>query len=92
MSLRKLTNHRPWRKFQNLLPRTTIITIYITFVRSSLNYGDILYDQAFHNSLHDRPESVRRNAYLAITGAIRGTSRRITLRIGFGTPYTSTLI
>ena len=40
-----------------------------------MDYGDILYDQAFNNSFHDRLESIQYNACLAITGAIRGTSR-----------------
>ena len=32
------------RKLQNLLPRTDLITIYKAFVRSQLDYCDILYD------------------------------------------------
>ena len=63
------------RKLQNLLPTTTLITIYKTFVRPHLDYGDILYDQAFNSSFHDRLEFVQYNACLAITGAIRGTSK-----------------
>ena len=46
-------------KLQNLLPTTTIINIYTAFVRSHLDYGDILYDQAFNNSSHDRLEFVQ---------------------------------
>ena len=34
------------RKLHNLLPRSSLITIYKVFVRPYLNYGDILYDQA----------------------------------------------
>ena len=42
-------------------------------VRSHLNYGDVLYDQAFNNSYHTKMESIQYNACLAITtGAIRG--------------------
>ena len=63
------------RKLQNVLPRITIFTIYKAFVRSHLDYGDILYDQAFNNSFNDRLESIQYNACLAITGAIRGMSR-----------------
>ena len=59
------------RKLQNLLPRTTLISIYAAFVRPHLDYGDILFDQAFNSSFHDRLESVQCNACLAITGAIR---------------------
>ena len=38
------------RKPQNNLPRAALITIYKSFVRPHLDYGDILYDQAFNNS------------------------------------------
>ena len=65
------------RKLQNLLPRATLITIYKDFVRSHLEYGNILYDQAFNISFHERLESVQYNACLAITGAIKGTSKEI---------------
>ena len=63
------------RKLQNLLPRTTLITIYKAFFGPHLDYGDILYDQEFNSSFHDRLESVQYNACLAITGAIRCTSK-----------------
>ena len=62
------------RKLQNLLPRTALITIYKTFVRPHLDYGDILYDQAFNLSFKQKLESIQYRACLAITGAIRGTS------------------
>ena len=58
----------------NFIPRTTLLTIYTAFVRPHLDYGDILYAQAFNNSFHDRPESVQCNTCLAITGSIRGSS------------------
>ena len=64
-----------FRKLQNLLPRTALITIYKAFVRPHLDYGDILYDQAFNLSFQQRLESTHYRACLAITGAIPGTSR-----------------
>ena len=63
------------RKLSNLLPRQTLVTIYKSFIRPHLDYGDVLYDQAFNNSFHAKMESSQYNACLAITGAIRGTSR-----------------
>ena len=33
-------------KVQNLLRRTTLITIYKAFVRPQVDYSDVLYDQA----------------------------------------------
>ena len=63
------------RKLRNLLSRTALITIYKTFIRPHLHYGDILYDQAYNMSFHQNLESIQYNACLAITGAIRGTSK-----------------
>ena len=62
------------RKFQQILPRSTLLTIYKTFIRSRLDYVDIVYDQAYNSAFHDKLESIQNNACLAITGAIRGTS------------------
>ena len=63
------------RKFQNILPRSPLLTIYKCFVRIHLDYDDIIYHEAFNNSFHQKNESLQYNAALAITGAIRGTSR-----------------
>ena len=35
------------QKLQNLLPTAALFTICKTFIRHQLNYGDILYDQAY---------------------------------------------
>ena len=56
------------------MPRSTLPTIYKTFIRSRLDYADIIYDQAYNSAFHDQLESIQHNACLAITGAIRGTS------------------
>ena len=63
------------RKAPNLLPRTTLITTYKASVRPHLDYGDTLYDQAFNLSFQQKLESIQYRACLAITGAMRGTSR-----------------
>ena len=62
------------RKFQQILPRSSLLTIYKTFIRSWLDYADIIYDEAYNSAFHDKLESIQYNACLAITGAIRGTS------------------
>ena len=62
------------RKLQNVLSRQALITIYKSFVRPHLDYGDIIYDKAFNESFHAKLESLQYNAALAITGAIRGSS------------------
>ena len=38
-------------KFQGILTRTSLITIYRSFARPHLDYADIIYDQTFNNSL-----------------------------------------
>ena len=54
----------------------SLIMIYTAFVRPRLDYGDILYNQAFNLSFQQKLESIIQNrACLRITGAIRGTSR-----------------
>ena len=59
---------------QNVLPRSALLTIYKTFIRSHLDYGDIIYDKTFNESFHVKLESLQYNETLAITGAIRGSS------------------
>ena len=44
------------RKLQNTLPRQALITIYKAFARPHLDYGDILYDQAYNASFHQKRE------------------------------------
>ena len=39
------------------------------------DYLDIIYDRAYNTSFHQSIKSVQYNAALAITGAVRGTSR-----------------
>ena len=51
-----------------------MLTIYRSFVRPHLEYGDIIYGQAYNVSFHQNIESIRFNSALAVTGAIRETS------------------
>ena len=62
------------RKFQLIFLRHSLITIYKTFIRPHLDYGDVIYDHAFNESFHQRLESIQSNAAITITGTIRGTS------------------
>ena len=83
-----------------LLPRFSLPTIYKSFVRTHLYYGDVIYDQPSnsclsdkiesvqynaaldkiesvqYNAALDKIESVQYNAALAITGALRETSKK----------------
>ena len=47
------------RKFQLILPRHSLITIYKIFIRPHLDYGDVIYDRAFNESFHQRLESIQ---------------------------------
>ena len=51
------------------------MTLYKSFIRPHLDYGDIIYNQPFSNSFQNKIESTQYNACFAITGAIRGTSK-----------------
>ena len=62
------------RKFQQILGRSSLVTIYKMFIRSRLDYADMIYDQAYYSAFYDKLESIQYNACLAITGAIRSTS------------------
>ena len=63
------------RRLPALLPRKSLITICKAFIRSHMDYGDIIYDQAYNASFHRKPESIKYNATLAITDVMRGRSR-----------------
>ena len=56
------------RKFQQILPRQSLITIYKSFIRPHLDYGDIVYDRAFNESFHKNLETIQYNAAIAIRG------------------------
>ena len=52
-----------------------MITIYKSFLRLDLDYGDIIYDQPYNNSFCLQVESIQCNATIAITDAIRRAAR-----------------
>ena len=56
------------RRLSINLPRNALLTIYKSFARLHLDYGDILYDKPNNENFQYR-------ACLAMTGAIQGTSR-----------------
>ena len=51
------------------------MTIYKAFVRPHLHHGDVLFDQAFNGSSHEKLESIQYNACFDLTRTIRGTSK-----------------
>ena len=72
------------RKLQMILSRRSLVAIYKSFIRPHLDYGDIIFDQAFNKSFHNNLESIQYDASLAITGARRGTSKeKLYQELGF---------
>ena len=57
------------------MPRKSLQTIYKTFLRPLIAYGEMIYDRPQNESFCNKIESVQYKAALALTGAIQGTSR-----------------
>ena len=72
------------KKLQCELPRKALINVYKSFVKPHLDYGDVIYDKPNTASFINKIETIQYNAALAITGAIKGTSReQIYNELGF---------
>ena len=81
------------RKLQETLPRPVLMTMYKAFVRPHLNYGDIIYDEAYNETFHQKLESIQYSACLALSRAIRRSSReKLYLESGLEIPPISTLV
>ena len=65
------------RKFQNFLPRLSLLQIYKSFVRPHLDCGDIIYDKAFIGSFQNQLESIQYNATLTDWVHKRGHKRNL---------------
>ena len=63
------------RRLSVNLPQNALLTIYKSFIRPHLDYGDILYDKPNNENFQNKIEKVQYRAYLAITGAIQETYR-----------------
>ena len=64
----------PLRKLNSRLPRFSFTTIYKPFVRSHLDYGDVIFEKAYNNSFHKTLESPQCKASWAIIFTIKGSS------------------
>ena len=53
------------RNLQAFLPRQSLVTVYKAFVRPHLDHGDIIYDQTYNESFHQKMKSIQYNAALA---------------------------
>ena len=56
-------------------PRNALLTIYKSFIRPHLDYGDIVYDNPNNENFYNKLEKVQYGAFLAMIGVIKGTSR-----------------
>ena len=63
------------KKLNVILPCSCLLTIYKSFIRPRLDYGNVIYDQPNNNGLSEKVEPIQYNAALAISGAIGGTLR-----------------
>ena len=61
------------RKLHKILSRHPLLTIYRSFIRTHLDYGDMIYDKAYTTSFHQNLGKIQYKSALAITRAIRGT-------------------
>ena len=64
-----------FKKLSNTLTRNALLTIYRSFVKPNLDYGDMIYGQPQNEPFCNILESIQYNAALAITGAIRRQSK-----------------
>ena len=62
------------RKLQTILPRTSLLGIYKSFIRPLLDFAGAIYDQPSNVSFSKKIESVQYNAALAIRRAIKSSS------------------
>ena len=60
------------RRLSVNLPQNALLTIYKSFIRPHLDYGDILNDKPNNKNFQNKMEKVQ---YIAITGGIQVTSR-----------------
>ena len=63
------------RRLSVNVPRNALLTIYKSFIRPHLDYGDILYNKPENENFQNKLQKFQYRACLAITGAIQGTSR-----------------
>ena len=54
--------------------RYVLLTIYKSFIRPHLDYGDIICDKPHNESFKKKIENIQYKTCIAITGAIQGTS------------------
>ena len=56
-------------KLNKILPHSALLTIYCSFIRPHLDYGDVIYDQPENESFSSKIELVQYNASLSLVGS-----------------------
>ena len=57
------------------MPRPSLLTIWKFFIRPHLDFGEVIYDQAFSNSFHCELERIQYNTELSAVIALRDTPK-----------------
>ena len=68
------------QKFENLLSRPVLITLFKSLIRPDLDCRDVTCDKANNSIFHMKLEPIQLNAALAINGATRGNFKERTYR------------
>ena len=63
------------RKLRHPISRKYLLSIYKTFLRPHIDYCDVIYDKSYNEKFTDTVELFQYNVALAMTGAIKGTSK-----------------
>lgn len=70
------------RKLSNILPCSTLSTIYCSFVRPHLDYDDTICSQRGNNLFSNMIETVQYKASPVITGLVRETFQKLYQELG----------
>ena len=62
-------------KLNLLLPISSLLTVHKCSIRSSVEYGDVIFNQPNLSFLTNKIESFQYNMCLTISGVVRGTSK-----------------
>ena len=65
------------KRLSNKLPYHALLRVYKSFIKSHLDYGNIVYDKPNNDSLTSKLERVQYKGCLGITGVIQHTSRKL---------------
>ena len=63
------------RKLSNYLPHHSLVILYKAFIGAHLDYADIICQKPNNMNICNKIESLQFNTAIAITGAIRGSSK-----------------